>query len=82
MIEQQPLYRAYTVVEREGNAPFWLNIGVAFAHKDAKGLNIILRALPLDGKLVLRIYGDDPENWNSDARRRSEKKPDTGLNES
>ena len=60
MAEQQPKYRAYTVVEREGDAPFWLNIGVAFVHKDAKGFNVILQALPLDGKLVLRIYEDAP----------------------
>jgi hypothetical protein len=62
MAEQQPMYRAYTVLEREGGAPFWLNIGVAFVHKDSKGVNVILQALPLDGKLVLRIYEDDPEN--------------------
>jgi hypothetical protein len=62
MAGQQPMYRAYTILEREGDVPFWLNIGVAFVHKDSKGLNVILQALPLDGKLVLRIYGEEPEN--------------------
>jgi hypothetical protein len=57
---EQPIYRAYTVLEREREIPFWLNIGVAFVHKDTKGLNVILQALPLDGKLVLRIYEEDP----------------------
>jgi hypothetical protein len=61
-MSEQPMYRAYTVVEREGDAPFWLNIGVAFAHKDSKGLNVIHRALPFDGKLVLRAYEDELQN--------------------
>lgn len=62
MADQQPMYRAYTIVEREKDVPFWLNIGVAFVHKDAKGLNVILQALPLDGKLVLRVYEQEPES--------------------
>ena len=41
MAEQQPMYRAYTIVEREKDVPFWLNIGVAFVHKDSKGFNVI-----------------------------------------
>ena len=30
------------------------NIGSVFPHSDGKGFNILLEALPLDGKLVLR----------------------------
>lgn len=32
----------------------WTRIGVAFPHKDGKGFNVELTALPLNGKLVLR----------------------------
>lgn len=62
MTDQPPLYRAYTVIERENSAsPFWLNIGSAFAHKDGKGFNIILQALPINtGKVVLRLYEEAP----------------------
>lgn len=62
MSDQPPLYRAYTVIERDkGAAPFWLNIGSAFAHKDGKGFNVILQALPINnGKLVLRLYEEQP----------------------
>ena len=60
MPEQSPKYRAYTVVDREKDTPFWLNIGVAFVHKDGKGFNLILQALPLNGKLVLRLYEEEP----------------------
>ena len=49
-----PAYRAYTVVKREGKDDFWLNLGVAFPHEDGEGFNILLQALPIDAKLVLR----------------------------
>ena len=57
----KPAYRAYTVVKRDGKDDFWLNLGVAFAHDDGHGFNLLLQALPLDGKLVLRTYKDDEE---------------------
>jgi hypothetical protein len=51
---QQPTYQAYTVVKREGQDDFWLNIGAAFMHQDGDGFNIMLQALPINGKIVLR----------------------------
>lgn len=33
---------------------FWTKIGAAWEHKDGKGLNIILDAVPVDGRLVVR----------------------------
>ena len=33
MATQQPAYRAYTVVKREGQDDFWLAIGAAFLHQ-------------------------------------------------
>ena len=38
-----------------------MNLGVAFAHEDGQGFNLLLQALPIDGKLVLRTYKDDEE---------------------
>ncbi len=55
----QPAYRAYTVIKRDGKdakQDYWLNIGVAFAHEDGAGFNLLLQALPIDGKLVLRSH--------------------------
>ena len=54
MAAQQPTYHAYTVVKREGQDDYWLNIGAAFMHQDGDGYNIVLQALPLNGKIVLR----------------------------
>jgi hypothetical protein len=51
---RQPTHRAYSVIRREGQDDFWLNVGLVFPHKDGKGLNIILQAFPLDGKIVCR----------------------------
>jgi hypothetical protein len=49
------------VIRREGQDDFWLNLGLAFPHKDGKGFNIVLQALPLDGKIVCREVADDDD---------------------
>jgi len=64
MATQQPAYRAFTVVKREGQDDYWLPIGAAFPHQNGDGYNIVLQALPLpdsDGicKIVLRPPKDD-----------------------
>jgi hypothetical protein len=56
---RQPTHRAYSVIKREGQDDYWLNLGVAFPHKDGGGFNIMLQAFPLDGKIVLREVADD-----------------------
>ena len=56
-----PTHRAYSVIRREGQDDFWLNLGLVFPHKDSKGFNIVLQALPLDGKIVCREVGDDQD---------------------
>ena len=55
----KPAFNVFTVEERENEDPFWLKIGICFEHKDGKGLNLILNALPLDNRLVLRIPSDE-----------------------
>ena len=57
----KPAYRAYTVIKRENKDDYWLNLGVAFPHEDGEGFNLLLQALPLDGKIVLRTYKEDEE---------------------
>ena len=46
---RQPTHRAYSVIRREGQDDYWLNIGLVFPHKDNGGFNIMLQAFPLDG---------------------------------
>ena len=62
MAERQPntpTHRAYSVIKREGQDDYWLNIGLAFQHKDGKGFNLILQAFPLDGKIVCREVAEN-----------------------
>ena len=58
MADKPTMYRVYSIVPRPKQDDFWLNIGVAFAHDDHMGFNIILQALPIhgDGKIVMRVY--------------------------
>jgi hypothetical protein len=49
-----PTHRAYSVIKRDGQDDYWLNLGLAFEHRDGKGFNIALQAFPLDGKIVCR----------------------------
>lgn len=52
-------FDAYSVREYEANGEKkseWTRIGVAFSHTDGKGFNVLLQALPLDGKMVLRLH--------------------------
>ncbi len=62
MAASQVAYRAYTVVKREGQDDFWLAIGAAFMHQDGEGYNIVLQALPIDGKIVLRLPKGDEQS--------------------
>lgn len=52
--DDRPVFRVYTLVPRENAKDYWLNIGIAFRHKDGKGMNLQLQALPLGSKLVIR----------------------------
>ena len=70
-VSGQPSHKAYVVEDRgEGDDKdaFWTRIGSAWPHKDGKGINIVLSALPANGRLVLREYTDD------DAKEEEEKK--------
>ena len=65
MAERQPpatpTHRAYSVIRRDGQDDYWLNIGLAFPHKDGHGFNIVLQALPLDGKIVCREVTEEDQ---------------------
>ena len=76
MAERQPsapTHRAYSVIKRDGQDDYWLNLGLVFPHKDGTGFNIILQALPLDGKIVCReITADDAGEQPPPAQTRRE----------
>ena len=60
-MSKQPTHRIYSVrkIEREGESQSqWNPVGVAGAHKDGDGLDLVLHQLPLsvfaDGRLTVR----------------------------
>ncbi len=78
MAAQQPAYQAYTVVKREGQDDFWLNIGAAFMHQDGEGYNVLLQALPINGKIVLRPpKSQTEETTNTPAKDNSKRRTET-----
>jgi hypothetical protein len=78
MAAQQPAYRAFTIVKREGQDDFWLPIGAAFPHQSGDGFNVILQALPLPGgdgtcKIVLRPPKDGNDQHGNDKDAENER---------
>jgi hypothetical protein len=60
----KPTYYAYTVreVEKDGKKDsFWTKIGAVFPHGDGKGLDVVLDALPVNGRISLREPKDAPK---------------------
>ena len=77
---RQPTHRAYSVIKREGQDDYWLNIGLVFPHKDNGGFNIVLQAFPLDGKIVCReiTAEDEQPTENVTPLRSPQSKPSAG----
>jgi len=67
-----PTHRAYSVIRREGQDDYWLNLGLVFPHKDGNGFNLILQALPLDGKIVCREIAEEAPEEGAPAPGRQE----------
>ena len=74
MAEVSKMFRVYTIVSRPKQDDYWLNIGAAFPHEDGKGFNVMLQALPLGGKIVLREYEPKPEEKDEVANANPKKK--------
>ena len=58
---RKPAFIAYHVRNRDaGGEGFWTRMGVAFPNADGKGFNILLDAIPLDGRITLRVPSEKP----------------------
>lgn len=54
-----PTHIVYQVLDREGDkSAIWTRIGAAWPHNDGKGFNITLTALPVDGRLSVRVASE------------------------
>lgn len=50
-----PSHVAYQVRERGQSESYWTRIGAAWAHADGQGFSLQLDAVPLDGRITLRV---------------------------
>jgi len=57
---RRPTHRLYRV-NGEGSAAIWTPIGAAWPNKDGKGFNLNCDAVPLTGRIVLRLIEPRPE---------------------
>lgn len=60
-VSRTPSHTAYQVRDREGKKGIWTRIGSAWAHADGNGFNIQIEAVPLDGRISLRVPTDKKE---------------------
>ena len=70
----KPSHKAYAVEDRgdgDDSDAFWTRIGSAWPHKDGKGLNVVLSALPVNGRLVLREYTPEDEKADEEKAKKS-----------
>ncbi len=52
---KQPALVAYAVEDaREGRKAYWTKIGRLFPQKDGKGYDLLLNALPINNRIVIR----------------------------
>jgi hypothetical protein len=77
-VSGKPSHKCYVVEDRgegEDADAFWTRIGSAWPHKDGKGLNVLLQALPANGRLVLREYTEEEaaEDEKKTAKRTNKK---------
>lgn len=68
--KQRPAFDAY-VVDGDGKEAFWSKIGAAWPHEDGKGYNLQLTAIPVNGRIALRVPLEkkEPEEKPRAARR-------------
>ena len=54
---KRPTHTAFSVRDYQKNGETksdWTRIGIAWAHRDGEGFDIILEALPVNGRVALR----------------------------
>jgi hypothetical protein len=56
-----PSHVAYQVRDREDGKAFWTRIGSAWPHGDGKGFTVQIDALPLNGRISLRVAAEAKE---------------------
>jgi hypothetical protein len=59
-LSRKPTHRLYRVLG-DGEDAVWTPIGAAWPNKDGKGFNVSCDAVPLQGRMVLRVIESEEE---------------------
>jgi hypothetical protein len=66
--EKKPPTHGVYVVQGDGDNTRWIKIGAAWQNRDGKGISLILDALPLTNKVVVREFSEkDAEDKGAEA---------------
>jgi hypothetical protein len=52
--KSRPTHTIYKVMG-EGESGSWVKVGVAFPHKDGKGLHLLFDGIPVEGRIAVRV---------------------------
>jgi len=67
-VSKAPTHHAFHVRDTKTGDAFWTRIGSAWAHADAKGFNIQIETVPLDGRISLRIPSESATRTNQETQ--------------
>ncbi len=65
---KRPSHFAYQVREGQEGKSYFNKVGAAFPHKDGQGFNIVLDAVPVDGKVTLRTPQERVQDMRSETQ--------------
>lgn len=58
---KKPEFEAFAVVERKNQKPWYHPLGAVFRTASGDGLNVVLHATPLDGRILLLPFRERPK---------------------
>ena len=64
---KKPTFTVWTVTG-EGKQAFWTRIGSAWQQNNGEGFNVVLRALPVNGRIILMPPKDDERGQEAGER--------------
>ncbi len=62
---KRPTHGIYQVTG-DGDKARWQKVGAAWAHADGQGANLVFDAVPLKGRIVMRILAEREETAGED----------------
>jgi len=74
--KKQPSYHAFQVDNGQDGGSYFNKIGAAFEHKDGQGHTVDLKAMPVDGRIVLRTPQQRLQEMRDEAQQQGQEQPE------